>query len=146
MVFDLYLPPCDWQRPSLLKFFRSWRVQWDKATHQCQWIQPSQNAKKQYQRIQYSQILIHRENISAACDWWLGLTQRRVITHCMWLLTIPPATLEVIKSIWYVFYCFFSILKPTTILSSRLISHALTLNLLSIIVYPHSSSDELPMS
>ena len=81
VVFDLYLPPCDWQRPSLLKFFRSWRVQWEKATHQCQRIQPSQNSKKQYEHVQYSQILIHRGNVSAACDWWLGLLNSKTCNY-----------------------------------------------------------------
>ena len=81
VVFDLYLRPCDWQRPSLLKFFRSWRVQWEKATHQCQRIQPSQNSKKQYEHVQYSQILIHRGNVSAACDWWLGLLNSKTCNY-----------------------------------------------------------------
>ena len=41
------------------------------------------------------------------------------------------------------FDCFYVITKQTTVLSSRLCSHASTLNLLSIIVYPHSSSDSI---
>ena len=59
-------------------------------------------------------------------------TQSRVIftTHCVWLMSIPPATLQVTQEhcicnqITISFDYFYLITKPTTVFPSRLSSHA----------------------
>jgi hypothetical protein len=126
---NLYLPPFDWQQPSLLKFFQSWKVR-------------SQKAKNQNQRIQYSQRSTHADlifwHVSTLCEQRSGLLNSTSCNfynqHCVWLLSILPATLQVTQEhcvcnqITISFDYFYLIMKPTIVFPSRLSSHASTLS------------------
>ena len=122
---NLYLPPFDWQQP---KFFQSWKV-------------PSEKAKNQNQRIQYSQRSTHADlifwHVSTSCEQRSGLLNSKSCKFYIprvCLMSIPPATLQVTQEhsicnqIIISFDYFYLITTPTTVFPSRLSSHASTLS------------------